>query len=145
MAKLTGRNSEVRMATTEGALSSAPVVTNMQSIEWDEEPSIKADPKGMGFGRATEVSEGLLYYTGSMKKWYDKNPVVPSPGTTTFAEMVGAYQTGAMTKLYIQVNDLDTSEIHTLKSVLGKYHISKPIDAEQTESYDFKFEELTKV
>jgi hypothetical protein len=144
MTKISGRNCEVRIATTEGGLATASVLTNMESIEWDADPSIKAEPKGMGFGRATEVRDGLLYYKGTIKKWYDTNPVVASPGTTTFAEMVGETQTGAMTKLYIQANDLDTGEVHTLKKVLGKYHPVKPVDAPQTETYDFLFEELTK-
>jgi hypothetical protein len=143
MPKFTGQNSQVRMATTEEGLLTAPIITNVQSVEWDADPSIAADAKGMGFGRTTEVYEGLLYYTGSMERDHDAEPVVPSPGTTTFAQMVEAYQTSTMTKLYIEVTDLDTGEVHTLKKALGKYHITKPIDAKQSETYDFKFEELT--
>jgi hypothetical protein len=142
MTKYTGELCEVRMATTEADLANAPAITNIQSIEWDIEQNIDAQPKGLGQGRLKDVHEGLIDLTGNITRWYDKEPVVPSPGTTTFASMVGAYQSSALTPLYIQVQDNDTGEVHTLKKVRGKYNISKPIDGYQEETYDFSFEEL---
>jgi hypothetical protein len=142
MTKYTGEQCEVRMATTEGGLTTAPAITNIQSIEWDIEQNIDAQPKGLGQGRLKDVHEGLIDLTGNISRWYDKVPVVPSPGTTTFASMVGAYISSALTPLYIQVQDNDTGEIHLLKLVRGKYHITKPIDGYQEETYDFSFEEL---
>ncbi len=144
MTKYTGRNCEVRIADTEGGLASAPVITNMQSIEWKPDHSITAEPKGLGFGRATEVSEGPLYFKGTIKKWFDTNPVVASPGTTTFAEIWGETQTGSLTKLYISVTDLDTNEVHILKKAIGNVEPVKPVDAKATENCSFWFEELTK-
>jgi hypothetical protein len=144
MPKITGQNSEVRMATTEGGLATAPVVTEVQSIEWDRDPDIGVLPKGLGMGRLQDVTEGLITYTGNITKWYNKDPVVPSPGTTTFAEMCEECETGSGTRLYIRVDDLDTAEVHTLKKILGKYHVTKPIDGPQEETFDFFFEELIK-
>jgi hypothetical protein len=143
MTKFTGEQAEVRMATAEADLATAPALTNIQSIEWDVEQNIDRKPKGCGQGRGKDVTEGLIDLTGKISRWYDKVPVVPSPGTTTFASMVGAYQTGSLTKLYIQVTDVETDEVHLLSRVKGKYSISKPIDGYQEEAYDFSFEDLT--
>src|SRR3972149_11459340 len=141
MVKYTGDNCQVRIATTEGGLASAPIITNIQSIEWDVEQNIDAAPKGSGQGRLKDITEGLIDVSGSISRWYDTVAVVPSPGTTTFASMVEAYQTGALTALYIQVTDTDTSEIYTLKKVKGKYNATRPVDGYKEESYDFKAEE----
>lgn len=143
MPKLYGDKCEVRIATTEAGLADAPVISQLQSIEWDVEQNVSAQPKGEGYGRAKEVTPGLIDLTGSMTRWYNKDSVVPSPGTTTFADMVQAYQTGDMTALYIQAHDIAAGETHTLKKAYGKYHVTKPIDGYSEESYDFSFEELT--
>jgi len=144
LVKYTGDNSQVRMATSEAGLATAPVIANIQSIEWDVDPNIDAQPKGLGQGRGKEVTEGLIDITGSIARWYDKVPVVPSPGTTTFAEMVQAYQDGALTSLYFQVTDTDTGEVYTLKRVKGKYNTKRPVDGYKEETYDFVGEEVTK-
>jgi hypothetical protein len=143
MTKYSGEQAEVRMAPAEADLATAPAIGNLQSIEWDVEQNIDRKPKGLGQGRGKDVKEGLIDLTGKISKWYDKEPVVASPGTTTFATMVGAYQTGSLTALYIQVTDAETGEVHLLSGVKGKYSISKPIDGYQEEAYDFSFEELT--
>jgi hypothetical protein len=143
MTKYTGEQVEVRMATAEADLATAPAVANIQSIEWDVEQNIDRKAKGCGKGRKKDVTEGLIDLTGKISKWYDKEPVVPSPGTTTFARMVGAYQTGSLTPLYVQVTDVETGEVNLLSGVKGKYHPSKPIDGYQEETYDFSFEDLT--
>lgn len=144
MVKYTGDNSQVRIATTEGGLASAPVIPNVQSIEWDVEQNIDGQPKGLGQGRLKDITEGLIDVTGSITRWYDTVAVVPSPGTTTFASMVGAYQTGALTEVYIQVKDTDTGEVYVLKKVKGRYNTSRPVDGYKEETYDFKAEEVTK-
>lgn len=132
------------MATTENGLATAPVIANIQSIEWDVDQNIDAQPKGLGQGRGKDVTEGLIDVTGNITKWYDNASVVPSPGTTTFAAMVEAYQTGDMTPLYVQAKDTDTGEIYTLKKVKGKYNTSRPVDGYKEETYDFFAEEVTK-
>jgi hypothetical protein len=144
MVKLLGEKCEVRIATSEGDLATAPVISNIQSIEWDNEQNIDAQPKGLGQGRLKDVTEGLIDYTGNITKWYDNEPVVPSPGTTTFAQMVEAYQTGAMTALYIQAKDTDTGEVYLIKKAKGKYNTSRPVDGYKEETYDFKAEEVTR-
>jgi hypothetical protein len=143
MPKYTGEQVEVRMATAEADLPTAPAIANIQSIEWDVDQNIDRKPKGLGQGRGKDVKEGLIDLTGKISKWYDTVPVVASPGTTTFASMVGECQTGSLTPLYIQVTDNETGEIHLLSGVKGKYHPSKPIDGYQEETYDFSFEGLT--
>jgi hypothetical protein len=143
MVKYTGDNSQIRMATTEGGLATAPVITNVQSVEWDVDPNIDAQPKGCGQGRGKDVTEGLIDVAGNITRWYDKVPVVPSPGTTTFAGMVQAYQTSAMTPLFVQVTDTDTGEVHVLKEVKGKYNTSRPVDGYKEETYDFVAAEVT--
>ena len=144
MVKLSGYNSQVRIATTENGLATAPVITNIQSIEWDVEQNIDAQPKGLGQGRGKDVTEGLIDVTGNITRWYDTVAVVPSPGTTTFASMVEAYQGGALTPLYIQVTDTDTGEVYVLKKVKGKYNTSRPVEGYKEETYDFNAEEVTK-
>ena len=144
MVKLSGYNSQVRIATSEGGLATAPVITNIQSIEWDIDQSIDEQSKGLGQGRWQDITEGLISVSGSIKRWYDTVQVVPSPGTTTFASMVEAYQGGALAELYIQATDTDTDEVFTLKRVKGKYNTSRPVDGYKEETYDFKAGEVTK-
>jgi hypothetical protein len=144
MVKLLGEKCEVRIATTEGGLATAPVISNLQSIEWDKEQNIDAQPKGLGQGRLKDITEGLIDVTGSIARWYDNEPVVPSPGTTTFAQMVEAYQNGDMTPLYIQAKDTDTGEVYLIKKAKGKYSTSRPVDGYKEETYDFKAEDVTR-
>jgi hypothetical protein len=144
MVKYRGENSEVRIAATEGDLASAPIITNIQSIEWDFEQNIDAQPKGLGEGRGKDVSEEHVDITGNITKWYDTVPVVPSPGTTTFEDMVQGHEMGDLDFRYIKVTDTDTGEIHTLKKVKGKYNTSRPLDGYKEETYDFVAEEVTK-
>jgi hypothetical protein len=143
MPKYRGENTEVRIAATEADLESAPVIPNIQKIEWDFEQNIDAKPKGLGQGRGEDVSEGIVHITGNITKWYDIVPVVPSPGTTTFKQMVQGNEMGAMDFRYIKVVDLDTGEIHVLKRVKGKYNTSRPLDGYKEETYDFIAEEET--
>jgi hypothetical protein len=144
MPKYRGENSEVRIATTEADLETAPVIPNVQSIEWDFEQNIDAQPKGLGQGRGKDVSEGHVDITGTIVKWYDTEPVVLSPGTTTFEEMVQGDEMGPLGFRYIKVIDTDTGEVHVLKKVKGKYHPSRPLDGYKEETYDFVAEEVTK-
>jgi hypothetical protein len=142
MPKYRGANTEVRIAATEADLETAPIIANMQSIEWDFDQNIDAKEKGMGEGRGMDVTEGHVAITGSIAKWYDTVPVVPSPGTTTFRTMVQGREMGALSWRYIQVTDLDTGEVHVLKKVKGKYNETRPLDGYKEETYDFKAEEV---
>ena len=143
MVKYRGENSEVRIAATEADLASAPIITNIQTIEWDFDQNIDAQPKGVGEGRGEDVSEGHVHITGNITKWYDTVPVVPSPGTTTFRSMVQGHEMGALSYRYIKVTDTDTGEIYVLKRVKGKYNTSRPLDDYKDETYDFVAEEVT--
>jgi len=142
MVKYRGENSEVRIAATEEALETAPIIPNIQSIEWDFDQNIDAQPKGLGEGRGEDVSEGHVHITGNITKWYDTVPVVPSPGTTTFRTMVQGREMGALSFRYIKVTDTDTGEVHVLKKVKGKYNESRPLDRYKEETYDFVAEEV---
>jgi hypothetical protein len=144
MVKYRGENTEVRIAATEAELASAPIITNIQSIEWDFDQNIDAQPKGLGEGRGMDVSEGHAVITGNITRRYDTVPVVPSPATTTFEDMVQGHEMGDLDFRYIKVTDTDTGEIHILKKVKGKYDTSKPLDGYKEETYDFRVEEVTK-
>jgi hypothetical protein len=140
MVKYKGKDTEVRMATTEGGLASASALTNVESVEWNEEPNIDAAPVGLG-SRLKDVSEGLIDYTGSISRWHDK---VAAAGSSDFATAVGAYQQGSMTPLYVQVKNKITGELVVLKKCLGAY--SRPVDSPEgywMEAWDFKFEDIS--
>ena len=140
MVKYKGKDAEVRMATSEGGLASAPALANVESIEWNEEPNVDAAPVGLG-SRLKDVGEGLIDYTGSMSRWHDKVAVA---GSSDFATAVGAYQQGSMTPLYVQVKNKITAEVVVLKKCLGSY--SRPVDSPEgywMETWDFKFEDIS--
>ena len=139
MPKSLGTDVEVRIATSEAGLASAAPIPYVSSIEWEPEQNVESTPKGLG-SRLQEVKEGLIEYTGSLERDYDATKVF---GTDTFAALVGAQTTGALTPLYIEVYYKITGEKVVLKKVKGKYNRGVPdVDGYVRETYDFAFEEI---
>jgi len=138
MPKYKGHEVEVRIATTEAGLGSAPAIPYVSSVEWTPEQNVESTPKGLG-SRLQEVKEGLIEYTGSLARDYDETAV---SGTDIFAVAVGAYVTGAMTPLYMEIKLLTTGKKDILKKLKGVYTKSVDVDGYVTESYDFSFEEV---
>ena len=71
MTKYLGKDYELRIATTEGGLATAPALSRWESIKTKTGQGRKKSPIGLG-SRLQEVSVGLLDYSGSASGWYDE-------------------------------------------------------------------------
>ncbi len=133
---------EVRIGTSVSNVVSAPALTNLESVKYDVDQSVVETPVGIG-SRQTEVHEKLTKCAGTITRWHDEVAVV-SGGTGTLAKNVGAFTTGAMTPLFIEIKNKTTSRKVTLNNCLGKYtQDSKSPDGFMMETWDFKFNSLT--
>jgi len=138
MAKSKGSDCEVRIAAAEADLAAAPVVPYIDHVEWDVDQAVEQTPRGHGY-RGQEVKEGLVAISGSIVRAFDATVVI---GASSFANSVQAYVTGALSYRYIQVKNLITGTITTLKKVKGKYNRASDTDGYVTETYDFQAEDV---
>lgn len=138
MPKYRGSEVEVRIATSEEGLGSAPAIPYVSSIEFSVEQNVESVPKGLG-SRGKEVYEGLIAITGSIEREYDETAV---SGSDTFDEVVGAFTTGSLTPLYIQIKNKATGRTVTIKKAKGQYSESVDVDGYVTQTYDFEAEEI---
>jgi hypothetical protein len=133
---------EVRIGTNSANVSSAPPVTNLESIKYDSDPNITEVPVGIG-SRGTEVYEKLTKLVGGITRWHDEVSGV-SGATGTLAKTVGAFTLAALTPLWIEIKNKTTGRKVTLNNCLGKYSSDlKAADAFLMESWDFKFNTIT--
>lgn len=133
---------EVRIGTSSANVSTAPPLTNLESIKYDSDPNITEVPVGIG-SRGTEVYEKLTKFTGGITRWHDELSDV-SGATGTLANTVGAFTLAALTPLWIQIKNKTTGRKVTLNNCLGKYTEDlKSADAFLMEAWDFKFNTLT--
>lgn len=130
---------EVRIATSEEGLGTAPAIPYVTSVEFSVDQNVESTPKGLGF-RMQEVHEGLISITGSIERYYDETAV---SGSDTFDQLVGAYGTGSMTPLYIQIKNKTTNRAVIIKKAKGTYSESVDVDGYVTQTYDFEAEEIT--
>jgi hypothetical protein len=130
---------EVRIGTSAANVSTAPALTNLESIKYDVEQGVVQVPSGIGL-RGTEAHEKLIKGAGTITRWHDEVAVV-SGGTGTLAKNVGAFLTGVLTPLFIEIKNKTTSRKVTLSNCLGKYteDIKSP-DGFIMETWDFKFD-----
>jgi len=145
-----GKQVEVRLGTETGKFNAAKL-DNVESIEWNKDPNIDTTPAGLGSDLNVNKSR-IPKLTGSMSRWFnaDTDVCCGDTGHTgtcgdvgTFAAVVGAYETGDLTPLYIQVTHLITGEVTELQRCIGKY--SQPISSPEgyiMEKWDFSFEDI---
>jgi hypothetical protein len=141
MPKYTADNFELRIATTENGLDTAPALSSWESIKWDVKQGRKKTPVGIG-SRLQTVDETLLDYSGSASGWYDETAV---GGSADALSAFGAFQQGTLTALYIEIkNKVTGAKIH-LKKVKGDpgHSIDSP-DGYSMWSFDFDFEDISK-
>jgi hypothetical protein len=141
MTKYTADKFELRVATTENGLDTAPALANWESIEWSVGQGRQKAPVGIG-SRLQEVYETLLDYSGSVSGWYDETAVGGSADVLT---AFGAFQQAALTQLYIEIKNKTTSSKIRLKKVKGdpSQTLSSP-DGFSMWSVDFDFEDISK-
>jgi len=140
--KYDGDEVEVRIGTSAENVGSAPALTNLQSVQYDDGQTFDQVADGIG-SRLTGVHEKLIKPKGSIKRWHDEVPVVCG-GTGTLEKNVGAFTTGALTPLYIEIKNKTTSKKVTLAKCMGPY--SKNLDSPEgyvEETWDFFFESLS--
>lgn len=141
MPKYDGDEVEVSIGTSSSNVSTAPPITNLESITWNEDPSVVEVAVGIG-SQETEVHDKLVKYAGTISRWHDELSVV-SGGTGTLAKNVGAF-TNPKVPLWIQIKNKTTSRKVTLNNCLGKYtNDLKSPDGFLMESWDFKFNTAT--
>lgn len=144
MVKYDGDEVEVRIGTSAENVGTAPVLTNLESIKYDSGQEFDQVAEGIG-SRQTEVHEKLIKPKGSITRWHDEAEVI-SGGTGTLEKNVGAFTTGALTPLYIEIKNKTTSKKVVLNGCMGPY--SKSLDSPEgyvMETWDFGFNSLTEV
>jgi len=134
-----GHEVEVRMSGTLTGIENTTPVTHVDHIEWHIGQGRTKAPEGQG-SRLQRVKEGLLDYSGNLKRKYDKTLY---DTTKTFSELVGAFGVGALPPLYIHVKLITTGDVVILKGAKGDYDPTIDVDGFYVESYDFDFEEIS--
>ena len=141
MTKYTADKFELRLATTENGLDTAPALSSWESIEWAAKHGRQKVPVGIN-SRLQEVYETLLDYSGSCSGWYDE---AAAGGSGDILTAFGAFQQSALTPLYIEIKNKSTSAKIRLKKVKGdpSHTIDSP-DGFSMWSVDFDFEDISK-
>jgi len=141
MTKYRGKDHEVRLATTEGGLSTAPALSRWESINTKTGQGQKKSPLGLG-SRLQEVDVGLLDYSGSASGWYDETA---AGGSADILTAFGMFEQADVTPLYIQLTNKKTGSVITLKKCTG----GSALKTDSPEGYvmwswDFDFEDISK-
>lgn len=124
-------------------MSTAPPLSNLESISYKVDQGVAEVATGIGF-RTTEVHEKLIKYTGAITRWNNELSEV-SGGTGSFAANAGAFTTGNLTPLFIEIKNKTTSTKITLCGCMGSYPEDlKSPEGYVMESWDFKFSSITK-
>jgi hypothetical protein len=141
MPKYTADKFELRVATTENGLDTAPALSNWNMIKWKVSQDLKKVPVGIN-SRLKEVYETLIDYSGSADGWNDETAVA---GSADILTALGAFQQAALTPLYIEIKNKSTSSKIRLKKVKGDVapSIGSP-DGFSMWAYDFHFEDISK-
>jgi len=141
MTKYLGKDYELRIATTEGGLASAPALSRWESIKTKTGQGRKKSPVGLG-SRLQEVSVSLLDYSGSATGWYDETA---AGGSADVLSAFGMFEQSDITPLYVQLKNKKTSQTITLKKCTGDaaLTIASP-EGFAMWSWDFDFEDISK-
>jgi hypothetical protein len=141
MAKYLGKDYEMRLATTEGGLATAPALSRWESINTKTGQGRKKSPDGLG-SRLQEVTIGLLDYSGSASGWYDETAAGGSGDVLT---AFGMFEQSDVTPLYVQLTNKKTGSVIILKKCTGDAALK--IDSPEgfaMWSWDFDFEDISK-
>jgi hypothetical protein len=139
--KYKGTDVTVYMATTAAALTTNSAVGNIQSVTWKVDQGMTQEPSGFG-SRGSIAKEGVIKITGTVKRDYDEN-TVDTGSSQTFAEETQAFQTTALTALYMRVIINATGLKYTFYPTKGTYTPNIPsVDGIAQEQYDFMADNL---
>jgi hypothetical protein len=138
--KYRGSEIEVRMATTQAALTSATAIPNVQTASWKLDQGIVDVPDGLG-SRKTDPKEGLTKVTGSIVRDYDEEPV---DGTNDFATEANAFEAEALTRHWLEIKVKTTGKKYQFSNVIGSPDMSAPsVDGLVTQRFDWHADALT--
>jgi hypothetical protein len=141
MPKYRGKDYEMRLATTEGGLSTAPALSRWESINIKPLQGRKKSPLGLG-SRLQEVDVGLLDYSGSASGWYDETA---AGGSADILTAFGMFEQADLTPLYLQLKNKKTGTVITLKKCTGDAPLNIPSpEGYAMWSWDFDFEDISK-
>jgi hypothetical protein len=141
MTKYLGKDYELRLATSEGGLASAPALSRWESINVKVGQGRQKSPVGLG-SRLREVDVGLLDYSGSASGWYDETA---AGGAADVLSAFGMFEQSDVTPLYLQLKNKKTSQTITLKKCTGDAAVAiKSPEAYVMWSWDFDFEDISK-
>jgi hypothetical protein len=141
MVKYLGKDYEMRLATTEGGLATAPALSRWESINTKTGQGRKKSPDGLG-SRLTEVNVGLLDYSGSATGWYDETA---AGGSADILTAFGMFEQADVTPLYVQLKNKKTGSLITLKKCTGDAALK--VDSPEgfaMWSWEFDFEDISK-
>jgi hypothetical protein len=141
MTKYTADQYELRVATSEAALASAPVLSGWQKLDTKVKHGRKKRPVGIG-SDLQEVHKTLVDYSGSISADLQESALAGSSDELT---ALGMFQTGTLTPLYIELkNKITGTKIHLCKCTGDPaVSIASP-EAFVTWSWDFDFESINK-
>jgi len=141
MAKYLGKDYELRIATSEGGLNTAPALSRWESIKTKIGQGRKRSPIGIG-SRLQEVTVGLLDYSGSASGWYDETA---AGGSGDILTAFGMFEQSDVTPLYVQLKNKKTGSLITLKKCTGDaaLTIGSP-EGFAMWNWDFDFEDISK-
>jgi len=132
-----GNEWEVRIAATQGGLSTATKLSYVTSWSYDRDPGIEQVPKGMGQGRDKEVHETLTEITGSLEKTYDDSSII---GTTSPFRTIALMSDVAW---WLEFKNKITSKKVQFSGVHGHYTHEHAEDDFGTETWDWAAESVT--
>jgi hypothetical protein len=141
MAKYLGKDYEMRLATTEASLTSAPALSRWESFKTKIGQGRKKSPVGLG-SRLQEVTVSLLDYSGSASGWYDETA---AGGSADVLTAFGMFEQSDVTPLYVQLKNKKTGSLITLKKCTGDATLN--VDSPEgfaMWSWDFDFEDISK-
>lgn len=142
MPKYDGDEVEVRIGTLTSNVSTAPPLTNLESISYKVDQGVVEVATGIG-SRTTEAHIKLLKYSGAINRWHDELNEV-SGGTGTLSHMIGAFSLTKPAALVIEIKNKTTGRKETLSGIYGNY--AKDLKGPEgflMEAWDFKFGLLT--
>jgi len=141
MVKYRGKDYELRLATTEGGLATAPMLHKWESISTKTGQGRQKSADGLG-SRLQEVDVGLLDYSGSASGWYDETAAA---GSADILTAFGMFQQADVTPLYLQLKNKKTGSLITLKKCIGDAALT--VDSPEgfaMWNWDFDFEDISK-
>lgn len=114
---------EVVIATTEAELTTNTAIPYVTSATYDIDPKLKANPRGIGYGRNQDINEGLIDLKGTVQRSYDETLL---DGVDAFADLVQSFETGALTGLWMTIKNIITLKGAKFSGVKGHYSNESP-------------------